>query len=292
MRGTPALMVPRVWYVGRASTRTQWGMHHVQHALQAMLWRVVLRPAIANVMPALRVSSLRRGVHVRLAKQARTVLLLDRPLVNRVQQVNTTRRKLPLRAHRVQRILCLLLVLIKRRIANATKATSDRTDKRAPHANRALTQARLAASRVPSVVLGTTRSVWQTPCAAPAHHLHLQQRKRPVHAFAMLATRVPQTVPAVSVLQGKWQIFKAWRHVLIAYLANMQVSRQQLRVFSVETQEHFSVLRAAHRSQVANVMQGTKEVLAVGAWRGNSRVRRAVPPAPSARQASMLIALR
>ena len=84
IRGTPALMVPRVWCVGRASTRTWRGVHHVHHALQAMLWQVVLWPAIANVMPALRVSSLRWGAHVRLAKQARTVLLLDPPLVNRV----------------------------------------------------------------------------------------------------------------------------------------------------------------------------------------------------------------
>jgi hypothetical protein len=112
MRGTPALMVPRVWCVGRARTRWRWGVLNVQHALQAMLWRVVLRRVIANVMQAQRVSSLRRGAHVRIAKQARTVLLLDPPLVKRVQQANTTRRQLPLRANCVRRILCLLLVLI------------------------------------------------------------------------------------------------------------------------------------------------------------------------------------
>ena len=72
----------------------------------------------------------------------------------------------------------------------------------------------------------------------------------------------------------------------------MGVGRQRLRVHSVEAQEHILVLRAAHCSQAANVIKGIKEVFATPVWWENSRIRQAVPPAPTARQARTLTALR
>ena len=70
------------------------------------------------------------------------------------------------------------------------------------------------------------------------------------------------------------------------------MGRHRQRVCPVEAQERILALRAVHYSQIAYVMQGIKEVLAAPAGRGSSKILRAVPPAPTARQARTLTALR
>ena len=126
-----------------------------------------------------------------------------------VHQASTTRQKPQLLAHCVPRIRCLILVLMQRRIANATKALVERTDKPAPHAKLARTQTRLATPYVPTVVLGTTPLALPTPCAKSALQAPLQQQKRPVPAFAMQATLVSPAQTVVRVLQAKPQICRA-----------------------------------------------------------------------------------
>lgn len=76
---TLAQMVTPALCARRANTRTQREMLHAHRALEEMRQRVVLRAAIANVLLAPRASSQTQEVHVRLAKPARTVPLLDPP---------------------------------------------------------------------------------------------------------------------------------------------------------------------------------------------------------------------
>ena len=70
------------------------------------------------------------------------------------------------------------------------------------------------------------------------------------------------------------------------------MGRHRQRVCPVEAQERILALREVHYSPVACVMQGIKEVLAVPVWRESTKIRLAVPPAPTARQARTLTALR